>query len=579
MTNEAMSNSLPELVAALPEVYQPIFGYPKLSVAVSRGSEDRFEQIVNIYRALESQLNRPLRVLDLGCAQGFFSLGLAKLGALVNGVDSLESNIAVCQALAREHPEFKADFEIGRIEDVIARLVSGQYDLVLGLSVFHQIVYEVGIASVQLMLTELAGKVLVGIFELALSSEPLYWGPSQPQDPRFLLDGFVFVHELTRHGTHLSAICRPLYVSSNRYWCLDGQAGIFDTWQADSHAFTHGVHQGTRRYFFGGGYVIKLFRLDCVPLFLPNSQEHNNEKVFLLNPPPGFNAPQLLLQGKNEHEAWLVRKQLYGELLSEIICCGKQYDAKRVLQDVLAQLVALEAAGFYHSDVRGWNILISIDDGQANLIDYGAISKDKKDCIWPRDIFLAFFIFVYEVTTGLIEFSDPVRMVAISPYRLKQPYRNWLFAFWSTPMEQWSFKLMQRLFSQMNDLRDDAQFTESSSQYFWMNAIEEAVDAQVSFARHLQEQQLQIKKESENMAAKVVDAQAYVQRLQNELVAARVEIDKSSFFLHHCWTVYEQLSRELQCVYASKSWRITRPLRKIKRIFKLAKAFRKRVVC
>jgi O-antigen chain-terminating methyltransferase len=96
-----------ELVHRLPEVYQPILGHPELSERVSRGCSDRLDDIARIYRALETQLGRPLRVLDLGCAQGFFSLSLADLGATVLGVDYLAANIDVCQALAAERPERK----------------------------------------------------------------------------------------------------------------------------------------------------------------------------------------------------------------------------------------------------------------------------------------------------------------------------------------------------------------------------------------------------------------------------------------------------------------------------------------
>lgn len=59
-------------VAALPEKYQPIFGHPELSEGSSRGCEDRFVLIRECAQRLQGELGRPLRVLDLGCAQGFF---------------------------------------------------------------------------------------------------------------------------------------------------------------------------------------------------------------------------------------------------------------------------------------------------------------------------------------------------------------------------------------------------------------------------------------------------------------------------------------------------------------------------
>jgi O-antigen chain-terminating methyltransferase len=106
--------TLSDLVAGLPEVYQPIFGHPELCPTVSRRCDDRLAQVISVYRALETVFARPLRVLDLGCAQGFFSHNLSELGARVHGVDFLEANIAVCKAIAAERGDRGIVFETAR---------------------------------------------------------------------------------------------------------------------------------------------------------------------------------------------------------------------------------------------------------------------------------------------------------------------------------------------------------------------------------------------------------------------------------------------------------------------------------
>jgi hypothetical protein len=58
--------SLARLVAALPEIYQPIFAHPELSGQVSRRCDDRLSHIVQIHAGLRAKLDRPLRGLDLG---------------------------------------------------------------------------------------------------------------------------------------------------------------------------------------------------------------------------------------------------------------------------------------------------------------------------------------------------------------------------------------------------------------------------------------------------------------------------------------------------------------------------------
>lgn len=124
--------------------------------------------------------SRESLVAHCGCwisaAPRDFSLSLAAEGHQVHGVDFLDLNVDVCQALAQEHPTFAASFEHGTVEDVIARLDPDQYDLVLGLSVFHHLVHSQGIARVAGLCRKLSEVTDAGIFELALREEPLYWG-------------------------------------------------------------------------------------------------------------------------------------------------------------------------------------------------------------------------------------------------------------------------------------------------------------------------------------------------------------------------------------------------------------------
>ncbi|CAK8737803.1 hypothetical protein SODG_001532 [Sodalis praecaptivus] len=95
-------------------------------------------------------------------------MSLAERGATVKGVDFQEENIAVCRALANENPQLDASFATGRIEEVIDALEPGQYDLAIGLSVFHHIVHLHGVARTQRWLARLASCTEAMILELAL---------------------------------------------------------------------------------------------------------------------------------------------------------------------------------------------------------------------------------------------------------------------------------------------------------------------------------------------------------------------------------------------------------------------------
>jgi O-antigen chain-terminating bifunctional methyltransferase/kinase len=133
----------------------------------------------------------------------------------------------------------------------------------------------------------------------------------------------------------------------------------------------------------------------------------------------------------------------------------RTYDPDRVLREVLLQLQAMEAAGFYHNDLRTWNVIID-PTGGATLIDYGSVSKSRMDCAWPNDVFLSFLIFIREVLVGVHEFPVPVRTGCFNPDRLPEPYRRAIWRMLYLPFDQWHFTdFLQNFASERGDSDDD----------------------------------------------------------------------------------------------------------------------------
>ena len=85
--------SLKQAYNQLPEVYQPIFNHPELSSKVSRDCLSRLEIINKIINEMSKFLKRKLKILDIGCSQGFFSFHACSLGHEVLGTDYLDKNI------------------------------------------------------------------------------------------------------------------------------------------------------------------------------------------------------------------------------------------------------------------------------------------------------------------------------------------------------------------------------------------------------------------------------------------------------------------------------------------------------
>ncbi|WP_369934240.1 methyltransferase domain-containing protein [Xanthomonas tesorieronis] len=439
--------ALADLVAALPEKYQPIYAHPELSSDASRGCEDRLVLIRDCAKRLEGALGRRLRVLDLGCAQGYFSLNMAADGHSVHGVDFLDRNVAVCQALASDSGLAGATFECASIEDFLARLQPGQYDLVFGLSVFHHLVHAHGVDKVRELFGKLADSTIAAIYELALREEPLYWGPSQPERPEDLLHPYAFRRVLGFQPTHLSGIERPIYFASARYWFLGDELSKIIAMRFESHSDAMGSHRGTRRYFFGEGTILKQLALDDEARGALNLLEYEREVAFLSNVPPGFAAPRLVRAFRDERCAWIVREMLPGRLLSEVMSAHEPYAYERVFDDLLAQLVVLEDAGLYHNDVRCWNILVS-PESSVTLIDYGAISADATDCAWPDDLFLALLITFREVIQGHVKKPDPLRRPLLDVSMLPLRYQAAFLKLFAMPRPQWRYRLLQEFAAQ-----------------------------------------------------------------------------------------------------------------------------------
>jgi len=543
---------------------------PELSSRISDPDPERLAQVLQVlevHDVLRALLDRPLRVLDLGCGQGDISLCLAERGALVTGIDVLDTHIDLCQALAGQHPQLQLSFAVGRVDDAIAGLGADQYDLVLGLGVWDSLVEGQGAGAVRGLLTRAAGQSGALVVDLAWD-----WAPG-------LLTAIAFVHEIIP----FSPSSRPLSVASNRYWVLDGQAAPFDTWSEDPHLLAAGTHQGSRRYYFNPTTVVKLYRFDH-SRGAYNREEFARERGVLSNPPPGFPTPACLLSGAHDREGWSVVERLPGRLLLDLLREGQAIDHHGLLLAILNQLVALETAGLYHGDVRTWNILVT-DQGQATLIDYGSISALKEDVAWPGNLFLSFFILVREVVTGVVDDPSPLRTIAISPHSLPPPYRHWAQGLWQRPLADWSFRSMQAnlLFMVANPSEKPPPPLQS-----WMTAAEEAIQAQKLYVKQAQHQlefgieqarvearealaraTMETRTALDQMETRIEQAEAeYRQSLRESQEAAR----RMETRIGQVEAEYQQSLRAAQeaalraiekneALLASHSWRLTAPLR------------------
>ncbi len=483
------TDELNALVRALPELYQPVFGHPEFASAASRPCADRLAAIVTVVDALRGELRRPLRIIDLGCAQGYFALELAARGAVVTGVDRLPQNIALCVALAAAHPELAVRFVEGDAASVCAGLAPGEFDVVLALSVVHHLAHERGVDATTSLLQETGACVEAVLAETALRPEALYWASALPMDPRELFAGFAFAHPFARFDTHLSEIARPLFFASNAWCWLGATLSRIESWTLEPHELAGGIHQGSRRYYFLDGRMAKYFRFDGAP-GARNRTELAREAAFLRAPPPLLpRVPRLSGYGADDGFGWLVRDLVPGRRLSALVAADEPVDRERVVRDVLDELCILEAAELYHGDVRIWNVIVE-PDGRSTLIDYGDITTEPADCAWPGNVFLAFIVFVHELLgTGLPRIV-PARVPAFTPQQFDPPWREWVLRLWQQPMEGWTFARMREALAPTRAVRHDGVAGAAGAgsvplppQTVWQTAIEQYLEL---IGRHVQ---------------------------------------------------------------------------------------------
>lgn len=203
--------------------WAPIFDAAKVSYTPLRAKES-FDRRLAIRERLHRLPTKrwPLRILDLGCAQGYFALGLCDRLHSVVGVDHDPANIALCRFLAdrrfgdfmERQDGFTVRFECARVEDVMDRVKSDEFDVALGLSVFQHLCWDLGGWEVARdRLAAFANKVPVLFVELAQPGEPRYWTKTLPPTDRDLLAGYSKIELLGRYQSHFSETMRPMYLA------------------------------------------------------------------------------------------------------------------------------------------------------------------------------------------------------------------------------------------------------------------------------------------------------------------------------------------------------------------------------
>ncbi len=409
-------NRLDDLKVLIEKVehYQPIYGITGLIKNPARQSDDRCRAI---YDALGDVSG--MNVLDIGSSLGYNSFYLADRGAHVEGWDYNLDNAEISRQVSAI-TGIRANFLTKELnKETVSTIPDDYFDVVMVLSVFHHTIALQSLEQTKFLVKELLNRSPVMIVELAKKGEDknLYWDKSQPDNELEIFDGLdVDIKEIGKFSNHLSSNKRALYlIERKKIVTVNGKKYNYlrKTQKAYKKSPVGEIEELKRRYYFTKNHVIKEYGTTTNAEKLMNNIELFNEvsgmialhKLRVLQK-LDIELPRLIDIEYGKKTTKIVLEKKAGKLLSEYIDDPGQQSkeeiantANIVLRSVLKQLAGLEKLGVFHGDIRPWNIIVSKNNEDALLIDYGSMSPINFD----NDL--------QSLVRTIIEYIDDVKIV------------------------------------------------------------------------------------------------------------------------------------------------------------------------
>jgi O-antigen chain-terminating methyltransferase len=586
--------TLDDLIGQLPEIYQPIYGRPSLAGSRS-GDDSRVELLLQVAAPLSAHLERPLRVLDLGSAQGYLAFRLAEHSHQVTGIDYQPMNVAVSRAIAAEHPDLDVRFIEGDVVDVASLVDLGEFDLLAGFSVLHHVAHRDGHDLAIGLVAQLADKIPHAVFEMAVAGEQMYWAGALPTDPRITLSPYPFIRELGRTPTHLGEIRRPVLYCSRSLALVGGALEPIQSWFDEPHTAAAGYLLGARRYFILPTVLVVLtarFSESVSPDYLEQrrGEARRCAHVLMALADTEIEAPELVEFVEGPDEAVVVQTMFPGVRLDETVGVLDYAERTEVMTQVLSALAQLEDHGLYHEDLRLWNVLWDDQERRAHLIDFGAISEVPGDFSWPGDGYfsiLAFIVALWGAMSDQTGLRIP-RSSRISSAELPNHVTALVSFLLVHPRDG---RAIRDLSARWQELTSSglAFWPETPLAWDWLAAVETQRDAVLGERDALSQERDAVLRERDALIqerdALVQERDALIQerdaalRERDGLLGARnaLTVERDSLLIEkqdheslasRLQEGLNQANAQLALIEQSKSWRFTAPLRRMRSLWK-----------
>jgi SAM-dependent methyltransferase len=540
-----------KLVRQLPEVYQPIFGFSEFS-AERQFHLERINQCVAIANKLSEQYKRPLKILDLGCAQGYLSFSLASHNHQVVGIEYLKENFELCEALARNQSSLDVQFFHSDLMKIEQKLDLSEFDLVVAYSILHHPIHRDGLIEVKQLMARVSQKIPNAIVESAISDEPVFWASSLPKDPRMVLSDYFFIRQIGEATTHLSDVQRPIHFCSNTFVLInDNLEFIRKSSKSEIQSGSIDLNN-IKRHFFTDNQVVKIVgrfaELDDLgeEVFVRFKDDLSNELVNLVNLPASITKSVKIIETSQlTDEVILSRTHITGETVESLLSTLSMEQRFDILSQTLEQLLQLEQLNLVHNDLRTWNILWDSNSEKISIVDLGAVTTIRRDEMWPFNPYYSIVFFALTLcgnapeNKGLLTPRSFPTQVDEYPLRIQ----NFVKLALETSMLDLNIEYLHRLWSQ-----DSFKITTSA-------------EVQTAGIQLLVDHSLQIAE----LSIANNDLRKYVHGLLDERKKIdeylQIQQDEIQDGLQVVRAERDQHLARIEAVRNSTFWRITKPLR------------------
>ena len=348
--------------------------------------------------------------------------------------------------MAEENPDLNVKFIHTQIEKFLPTIQAGEFDLVLGLSVLHNISKSIGLETVQNLMAELCKKIPCGVFEYALESVHKDY---IPQDYRDFTPGYTFAKVLSYSTSRDSTnIPRPIVFASNKY-CYFDELGLLKIDKVSYNVHSY-LAKTDCMHFYCGDKFVKFFYAKTQDSFIKAQQEIQ----FLKELGGQNNLPKLYAAYAERDEFgirfFIVRDKIEGITLKEKIASGENFNRWDIVKQALEWMVFLESHNYYDGDI-GTNNFIYGDDGKLYLIDYEEMWHQPIVLCWPYRVNMLFLFFMNEVLnpdSRKFAFRRPRLLTELKKHVTQKQYEEILSI---KDSEKYFARLYEILFKQDNN--------------------------------------------------------------------------------------------------------------------------------